>query len=196
LFARRYAQARWIGAASFLILASALCLAGLAHATPPADGPSLRQVLAAPDEAKPDFTLPDLSGSPLALREHAARIVLVHFFATWCEPCRDELASLAGVAGGPLSRRVSVIAVDVAEPPVRVRRFFASAPVPFPVVLDADRAVSRAWGVGILPTTFVLDAGLRPRLFVEGDVDWSRPDIQSALQAIDAVRFHLNPQPQ
>jgi thiol-disulfide isomerase/thioredoxin len=113
-------------------------------------------------------------------------VVLVHFFATWCEPCRDELASLSRLVQGPLGQRVAVLAVDVAEVPTRVRRFLEAAPVAFPVALDADRAVARAWGVGVLPTTFVLDPTLQPKLFVEGDLDWSRPDILSALDAIDA----------
>jgi hypothetical protein len=81
---------------------------------------------------------------------------------------------------------VTVLAVNVAEVPVRVRRFLDATPVSFPVGLDGDRTVTRAWGVSVLPTTFVLDTGLQARLFVEGDVDWSRPDIISALEALDA----------
>jgi hypothetical protein len=96
------------------------------------------------------------------------------------------LSSLSRLVEGPHGQRLVVLAVNVAEVPVRVRRFLDTAPVSFSVVLDADRAVTRGWGVGILPTTFVLDASLQARLFVEGDVDWSRPDILSALEAIGA----------
>jgi hypothetical protein len=88
---------------------------------------------------------------------------------------------------GPLGPRVAVVAVNVAEVPVRVRRFLDAAPVAFPVVLDADRAVTRAWGVGTLPTTVVLDKVLQPRLLVEGDLDWERPDVQAALDAVGAM---------
>jgi thiol-disulfide isomerase/thioredoxin len=134
----------------------------------------------------PSFALPDPSGSPLRLDDRAGRIVLVHFFATWCEPCREELASLSRLVESPLGTRVAVVAVNVAEVPARVRRFLDAANVRFPVALDTDRAVTRAWGVGILPTTFVLDQDLQPRLFVEGDLDWSRPDIVAALEALHA----------
>jgi peroxiredoxin len=182
----RHRLAGWIGLPVLLFLAWAPFPGAVARATPPAENSSQRQLAVAPTTNRPAFTLPDLDGSPRKLQEQAGRIVLVHFFATWCEPCREELSSLSRLVEGPHGQRLVVLAVNVAEVPVRVRRFLDTAPVSFSVVLDADRAVTRGWGVGILPTTFVLDASLQARLFVEGDVDWSRPDILSALEAIGA----------
>jgi thiol-disulfide isomerase/thioredoxin len=144
----------------------------------------VRGLTAVPSADLPTFALPDLAGAPLRLEERRHRVVLVHFFATWCEPCREELASLSRLQESEPGRRVAVVAVNVAEVPVRVRRFFETVPVAFPVVLDADRAVTRAWGVSVLPTTFVLDPTLQAKLLVEGDLDWTRPDILSVLAAI------------
>jgi peroxiredoxin len=168
---------------ALLALACAATLSSARATEPPA--PSSRRLAAVSSAEQPRFTLPDTAGKPLQLAEQRGRIVLVHFFATWCEPCREELASLSRlVQRGHDS--VAVFAVNVAEVPARVRRFLDAAPVNFPVVMDADRTVTRAWGVGTLPTTFVLDRALQPRLFVEGDLDWSRPDVLAALDAIDA----------
>lgn len=180
---------RLAGRIGSLAIVVFLFLSGLgvsAPASSAAESSAQRQLLAAPSAARPSFTLPDLSGSTLDLQRKAGRIVLVHFFATWCEPCREELVSLSHLAEGPLRGRVEVLAVNVAEVALRVRRFLDATPTSFPVVLDADRAVTRAWGVGVLPTTFVLDSRLQARLFVEGDVDWTRADIVSALEALDA----------
>jgi hypothetical protein len=49
-------------------------------------------------------------------------------------------------------------------------------PVDYPVPLDRDRAVARAWKVATLPATFVLNADLRPRPFKEAEFAWDRID--------------------
>jgi peroxiredoxin len=135
---------------------------------------------------KTAFALPDLDGVSHALEQQAGRVVLVHFFATWCEPCREELFSLTRLLERAGGVTVSVVGVNVAEPSTRVRSFLDVAPVNFPVLLDADRAVTKTLGVSILPTTFVLDRALAPRLFVEGDIDWTRADVLVSLEQIDA----------
>ena len=86
------------------------------------------------------------------------RVVLVHFFATWCEPCREELPALRRLVERAVRQPVTVLAISVAEVPMRAcARFIESTPVNFPVLLDQDRAVAKAWDVYTLPTTFVLD---------------------------------------
>ena len=108
---------------------------------------------------QPSFSLPTIAGAAAALEAARGHVVLVHFFATWCEPCREELPALnrlAARAGGD----VTVLAIAVADADRSVQRFFAATPVDFPILLDRDRAVAKAWNVATLPTTFVLDAKL------------------------------------
>jgi len=132
----------------------------------------------------PAFTLDDLTGATRHAAAFKGRTVLVHFFATWCEPCVPELASLQRLAHAARDEPLAIVAIDVGEVDLRVRAFFDKRPVDFPVLLDRDRSVAKAWNITSLPTTFVLDATLQPRLFVEGDLDWSRPDIVSAIAAL------------
>jgi thiol-disulfide isomerase/thioredoxin len=131
---------------------------------------------------KPAFSLDDLHGDRRDLQALASKVVLVHFFATWCEPCVREISSLRQLATATRDKPLAIIAVDVAEVDLRVRAFFETLPVPFTVLLDRDRAVSKAWDVTALPTSFVLDATLTPKLFIEGDLDWSIPDVWASIE--------------
>ncbi len=133
---------------------------------------------------KPAFSLDDLHGDRRDLQAFAGKVTLVHFFATWCEPCVREISSLQRLATATRDRPLAIIAVDVAEVDLRVRAFFEKHPVDFTVLLDRDRAVSKAWDITGLPTSFVLDAALTPRFFVEGDLDWSRPNVLAAIGSL------------
>ena len=129
----------------------------------------------------PLFALDELCGEHADIAQLRGRAVLVHFFATWCEPCRAELPSLRQLADKMQGRPFAVVVIDTGEPDLRVRRFFASQPVRFQVLLDRDGTLGKAWQIDALPTTFVLDADLVPRLIADGDVDWSRGDVENAL---------------
>jgi thiol-disulfide isomerase/thioredoxin len=129
--------------------------------------------------AAPSFELRTLDGSEINLDALRGKIVVVHFFATWCEPCRAELPALQRFALRASGQHVAVVAISVAEVELRVRRFFQSIPVGFPVLLDRDGAVGKAWEIQELPSTVILDSDLRPRLAVEGDFLWDQLDPQT-----------------
>ena len=82
------------------------------------------------------------------------------------------LNRLTARAGG----KVKVLAIAVADADSRVRRFGETTLVDFPILLDRDRSVARAWQVVTIPTTFVLDAELNPRFVVETDFAWDDVD--------------------
>jgi thiol-disulfide isomerase/thioredoxin len=142
----------------------------------------------------PPFALDSLHGERIDLQHLCAGATLLHFFATWCEPCQVELSALQKLHerfhdgsvkdGSPEDRSLQIIAVDVGEADSRVRRFFAGQPVSFPVLLDRDGAMSKAWQVSVLPTTFLLGGNLVPRFVTEGDVDWAVPDVEANIRRL------------
>ena len=75
-----------------------------------------------------------------------------------------------------------IVAISVAEPDLRVRRFLKSFAPEFPVLLDRDRSTARAWNASVLPTSFVLDGRLKPRLAAETSVDWDSFEPQNLLE--------------
>jgi peroxiredoxin len=154
VFARTAPEARgdWHQARTWrrLALAAALLLGSLQFAVWAADT-TLRPWT---DDQLPLFSLDTIGGGHADLAQLRGRVVLVHFFATWCEPCRAELTALQDLAGRLRERSVSIVAIDAGETDSRVNRFFASLPVSFPVLLDRDQATTKAWQVYAPPTTF------------------------------------------
>jgi thiol-disulfide isomerase/thioredoxin len=163
------------------VLAQALACAVLTAAQPAPAGQPLKPWSGG---ETPALALRDLQGQERRLEEFRGKAVVINFWATWCEPCRDELPSLDRLkthfAGAPLE----VLAVDVGEGEARVRDFLKSAPVKFPVLLDRDGKAQREWGVRGLPTTFVLDPSGRIRYSFVGERDWSDEEVKSAVRAL------------
>ncbi len=83
--------------------------------------------------------------------------------------------------------------VSVAEPDQRLRSFIEQNRIEAPILMDRDRAAARAWGVTVLPTTFVLDENLRPRLFIERDVDWDQLVAADLRKSVAAPADHGPP---
>jgi peroxiredoxin len=124
---------------------------------------------------QPLFTLPNTNGTDVSLNSRRGQIVMVHFFATWSEPCREELPALNRFAARA-NGTVKVLAISVAEIDSRVRRFIEATPVNYPVLLHGDSVVARSWKVSTVSTTFVLDADLRLRLVAEAEFAWDKID--------------------
>jgi peroxiredoxin len=173
-------------------LAVLLCAAGLWLAD---SSPSHAADLKRRTEPAPSFVLPSLGGSEMDLDTLRGRVVVVHFFATWCEPCREELPALQRLVARSGQQRVAVLAISVADIELRVRRFFQSTPVDFPILLDQDRKAARAWNISELPSTVILDADLRPRLAAEGEFAWDQIDPRALVEMLDPNHTDPNVQP-
>src|SRR5262245_49949713 len=169
---------KWLTVMPLAAALGTLAAPGAAAESAPAGHTALVAIEAPP---RSSFALPALDGPIQELTRLRGRVVLVHFFATWCEPCRAEIASLKELQARLDGQPFAIVPISVAEADGAVRRFFAGDPPPFSILLDRDRSVARAWNIHTLPSTVVLDRGLRPRFFAEGDVDWARPDVMNRL---------------
>jgi thiol-disulfide isomerase/thioredoxin len=126
--------------------------------------------------AAPPFALNDLDGKPWQLSALQGRAVMLNFWATWCEPCREEMPSLQALARRHEADSLSVLMVNYRESEPGIRRFLEHTPLALPVLLDRDGSAARAWTPRVFPTTVLIDRSGRPRHQVVGAVDWNGDD--------------------
>jgi thiol-disulfide isomerase/thioredoxin len=134
--------------------------------------------------ATPPLALSALDGRRHTLADYRGRVVLVNFWATWCAPCRAEMPSIERLRRSLEGQPFAVLAVNVGEDAATVRRFADGVPMGFPLLLDRDAQVTRAWRARALPMSFIIDPDGRIRYQAVGERDWGAPDIRSRLRAL------------
>jgi thiol-disulfide isomerase/thioredoxin len=119
------------------------------------------------------LALKDIEGRLHNLSAYRGKVVLINFWATWCEPCRQEMPSIQRLRDKLAGKPFVVLAVNVDEPEARVRNFLSQTGLDLPVLLDPNKSVTREWGARVLPATFIVGPDGRLRYRLLGDMDWS-----------------------
>jgi thiol-disulfide isomerase/thioredoxin len=127
---------------------------------------SLALAAATPALAEPVKHLKPADYASRIVAPRRGRILVVNFWATWCEPCREEMPALVAAARSFKSRDLAVVLVSIDSQktgPKQVPRFLASLKVPFvcwlaksPDPQDFINAVDRSWD-GTVPYTLLYD---------------------------------------
>lgn len=123
-----------------------------------------------------------LDGAPLSIGGDPTRVTLVHFFASWCEPCAEELLALARFVKDR-SGEMRLVGVAVAEPASRARTFAARFDLPGEIASDADKTIVAAYGVRGLPATVALAPDGRA-LLAAGPLDWTSAEVAATLSTL------------
>jgi thiol-disulfide isomerase/thioredoxin len=133
--------------------------------------------------AKP-FPRASNDGLTHALASQRGRPVLVHFWASWCPPCREELPEVQRIATAAPGHGITVITVAVADRKKTVEDLFWELGVDLPVIHDPDQSISRAFGAYGLPTSYLLDRHHRIRFRAVGVVDWHAAPTRRAFDRV------------
>lgn len=105
----------------------------------------------------PDLTLETLEGEYVSLSNYRGKVVLVNFWASWCGPCRVEIPELQRVYEELAERGFEILAVNVGEDPSDIRGFVEAMDMRFPILLDGDTGVARAYALRGIPASFLVD---------------------------------------
>ncbi|HEY4398892.1 MAG TPA: TlpA disulfide reductase family protein [Acidimicrobiia bacterium] len=116
----------------------------------------------------PDFQLPALDGHGDArLADYRGRPVIVNFWASWCNPCRQEFPLLKQTLRDHRRQRLAVIGVTFQDIPSDSRTFVKQRRATWPQGVDDGGAVANAFGVRAIPQSFFVrpDGTIAARVF-------------------------------
>jgi peroxiredoxin len=126
----------------------------------------------------PDFALPGLDGQNVRLSDYRGKVVLVNFWGTWCEPCKDETPALQAAYQNLSDQGLVIIGIDLAnqertgaEGVDDVRAFTTRYGVTYPIALDVAGDVARAFQIYPIPTSFFVDPSGTIRYVRAGPID-------------------------
>jgi thiol-disulfide isomerase/thioredoxin len=136
----------------------------------------------------PALGLQDLDGKAWNLQGLKGHVVMLNFWATWCEPCRAEMPSLELLAAKHERDGLTILAVNYKEPAPTVRRFLETLPFSLPILLDRDGDATGEWTPRVFPTTVLIDRAGVPRWSVLGGLEWNGPAARDLVVPLLAAR--------
>ncbi len=104
----------------------------------------------------PDFSLPDLSGGHLELSTYRGKVVLLDFWATWCDPCREEIPRFVELQKKYGAQGLQIIGVSMDDGPAPVRDYYQRFKMNYPVVMGNAKVGELYGGILGLPIAFVI----------------------------------------
>jgi cytochrome c biogenesis protein CcmG, thiol:disulfide interchange protein DsbE len=133
----------------------------------------------------PDFSLPNLAGGQLTLSTYRGKVVLLDFWATWCDPCREEIPRFVDMQNKYGNRGLQIIGVSMDDGPEPVREFYQRFKMNYPVAMG-NATIGQAYG-GVLglPIAFLIgrDGSIQAKHIGATDISVFEKEIVSLLQS-------------
>ncbi|MBI4489803.1 MAG: TlpA family protein disulfide reductase, partial [Deltaproteobacteria bacterium] len=127
----------------------------------------------------PDFTLKDLQGNRISLRDLRGKVIFLNFWATWCPPCRLEMPTMEELHKEFGSQGLVILAVNHREDAEDIKPFYKQHQLTFTTLLDEEGKVFDLYSAWSLPTTYLIDKKGKMVGKVVGYRDWHSEQARS-----------------
>ena len=112
-----------------------------------------------PGQAAPDFDSATLNQRSLKLSSLRGKVVLLDFWASWCEPCKKELPLLSKLAPRLKQKGIEIVAVNIDDDRKNAEDFVRAKGIGLTVVTDGTKQIVGRWEPPKMPSSFVIDKG-------------------------------------
>ena len=144
--------------------------------------PKLEEIKDRP--AAPDFTLPNPDGRKLSLKDYRGKLVMVNFWATWCEFCRDEMPAMERLYQEFKGQGFEILAVNVKDKRNDALAFVKKLKLTYPIMMDPEGEVGLLYGAFGMPTTYLIDEKGMVLARLWGPADWYSPGARNLIKSL------------
>lgn len=131
----------------------------------------------------PDFTLTVFGGGTKKFSELQAKVVLVNFWATWCEACMVELPSMIELRKAYHDKGFELVAINVDDKPESILpKTLKQFGIDFPIYLDPGSKLAELMDVSAIPLSVMLNKNRKVLLLHSGEYNWNSPDIRAKVE--------------
>ncbi|MEZ4278133.1 MAG: TlpA disulfide reductase family protein [Myxococcota bacterium] len=123
-------------------------------------------------------------GDRISLDSLAGRVVLVNFWATWCEPCEQEMPAMERLYRALPRDRFELLAVSIDDEPGKVADFAARYALTFPVLLDPGKQVAERYQTMGVPESILVDRNGRVVERYVGPREWDAPEYVERIEVL------------
>lgn len=135
-----------------------------------------------------NFTLEDVEGENFVLEETRGNWIFLHFWASWCGPCREEMPTIQKLADSLKDDRFKIVMINTAEDEDTIFEFLGTIDVEVNTLMDTDGQVTEVWKPRGLPTTFLINPEGEVKYQAIGGREWHKPEYINFLrQLLDAA---------
>jgi len=123
----------------------------------------------------PDFTVTDIDGVPFELSSTRGKWVFLHFWASWCGPCREEMPAIQKMMEIYDDDAFKIVLINTAEDEDTIFSFLGEIGMEMSSLMDADGLVTEKYKPRGLPTTILIDPEGNVQYQAIGGREWHKP---------------------
>jgi peroxiredoxin len=132
----------------------------------------------------PDFNGRTADNRTVSLASLQGRVILLNFWATWCNECRPEMPMFERLHREFSAQGLSVIGINAREGTATVREYSKELGLTFPLVLDSRGEINATYGVIGLPTTFLIGRDGRAVALAVGPREWTSAPARALIETL------------
>ncbi|MHB1414669.1 MAG: TlpA family protein disulfide reductase [Chloroflexota bacterium] len=108
-------------------------------------------------QAAPNIAVTGLDGGAVQLADLKGKVVMLNFWASYCDPCKQEMPDMEKVYQAVGAKGVVVLGVNMGEDPAKVAAFVKDLGLTFPIALDSKGTAAATYGVNAIPASYFID---------------------------------------